>query len=72
MQTNLEIKSLEDDTHSLLAGTGGRCFRLLMKLQFLVAAVPFENLIVIKSWADTFKATFENQMFSSHQDERMK
>lgn len=58
--------------HSLLAGTGGRCFRFLMNLQFIVAAVPFENLIIIKGWADTFKATFENQMFNSYQDERVK
>lgn len=39
----------------LLAGMGGRCFRLLMNLQFLVDAVAFENLIIIKGRDDTFQ-----------------
>lgn len=66
------MKSLEDDTPKPACWNGGRCFRLLMNLQCLVDAVPFENLIIIKDWDDTFKATFENQIFSSHQDERVK
>lgn len=39
----------------LLAGMGGRCFRLLMNLQILVDAVAFENLIIIKGRDDTFQ-----------------
>lgn len=57
---------------SLVARIRGRYFTLLMNLEFLVDAVSFENLIIIKSWADTFKATFGTQMFNSHQDERVK
>lgn len=66
------MKIVEEDTPKPACWNGGRCFRLLMNLQFLVDTVPFENLIIIKDSADTFKATFENQMFSSHQDESVK
>lgn len=47
MQTNLEMKSLEDDTPK--PAFCNQEFRLLISLQFLVVVVPFENLIIIKT-----------------------